>query len=58
MISWVAFRRLGLVLFAVLLLARLGPNTAAWAADALPSVQLNADSISPRPIEEDRKSVV
>jgi len=52
MISWVAFRRLGLVLFAVLLLARLGPNTAAWAADALPSVQLNADSISPRPIEE------
>src|ERR1700739_1151631 len=28
------------------------PYRKAWAADALPQVQLNADSIAPRPIEE------
>ena len=52
MISWVEFRRLISVFYGLLLFACVAPSTAAFGADALPSVRLNADSISPRPIEE------
>lgn len=36
----------------VVVISMASPCRKAWAADALPQVQLNADSIAPRPIEE------
>ena len=45
-------RLISLFALAAMLLGPGASSRKAWAADALPQVQLNADSIAPRPIEE------